>query len=305
MDPLTGGLIAGSIATSAGQSVAAGIGNKKRIEAAERAATVANQRNIENWNRQNQYNDPSAAMARLKAAGLNPNMVYGTGSATGGTAGSVGGASAPVPNIQDIPVNMPNALGILSQHQNIQKAEAQTALTWGQLGVQALTIQSKELSIEQQKLYNEILEVTGMEIAKADLKGKTTGIAKDEKSIELMEQQKANAQKMIEKMDQEIARSKQDVKSQQVANALTSVKTKIEQKYLTRWEVTGVDPKSDQFFRIMAEVFMRAVEGNTTNGKNPPVTMKQVNEMFPGQIKDLSKEQLQILNELINAQYKN
>lgn len=39
------------------------------------------------WNRQNEYNDPSAQMERLKAAGLNPHMVYGNG-AVGNSAGS-------------------------------------------------------------------------------------------------------------------------------------------------------------------------------------------------------------------------
>lgn len=40
------------------------------------------QRNLEQWNRENQYNTPSAQMERLHAAGLNPNLVYGNGSGT-------------------------------------------------------------------------------------------------------------------------------------------------------------------------------------------------------------------------------
>lgn len=38
------------------------------------------------WNRSNEYNNPSSQMARLKAAGLNPNLVYGSGSVVGNTA---------------------------------------------------------------------------------------------------------------------------------------------------------------------------------------------------------------------------
>lgn len=34
---------------------------------------------LADWNQQNEYNSPAAQMARLKAAGLNPNLVYGTG----------------------------------------------------------------------------------------------------------------------------------------------------------------------------------------------------------------------------------
>lgn len=40
------------------------------------------QRNLAQWQRENAYNDPAAQMQRLQAAGLNPNLVYGNGSAT-------------------------------------------------------------------------------------------------------------------------------------------------------------------------------------------------------------------------------
>ncbi len=37
-----------------------------------------NKRQIEFWNMQNQYNHPSSQMARLREAGLNPNLIYGS-----------------------------------------------------------------------------------------------------------------------------------------------------------------------------------------------------------------------------------
>ena len=36
-------------------------------------------KNLEQWNRANEYNLPVNQMARLKQAGLNPNLVYGSG----------------------------------------------------------------------------------------------------------------------------------------------------------------------------------------------------------------------------------
>lgn len=56
----------------------------------KRQTDKANAWNLEMWNLQNQYNDPSAQMARLKAAGLNPNLMYGKG--TPGIAPSPQGA---------------------------------------------------------------------------------------------------------------------------------------------------------------------------------------------------------------------
>lgn len=43
---------------------------------------LQNQMNIDQWNRENQYNSPTAQMQRLSAAGLNPNLVYGNGATT-------------------------------------------------------------------------------------------------------------------------------------------------------------------------------------------------------------------------------
>lgn len=52
------------------------------------ASDYAHSQNLAMWNLQNAYNDPSAQMLRLKAAGLNPNLVYGGGNVSGNTAGS-------------------------------------------------------------------------------------------------------------------------------------------------------------------------------------------------------------------------
>lgn len=43
---------------------------------------------LEQWNRENQYNTPAAQKERLTAAGLNPNLVYGSGQAVTTSANS-------------------------------------------------------------------------------------------------------------------------------------------------------------------------------------------------------------------------
>jgi len=65
------------------------------INAAKAESELAYQRSVEMWNQQNLYNSPQAQMARFTAAGLNPNLIYGQGSA--------GNASSP-PQYQ--PANM-------------------------------------------------------------------------------------------------------------------------------------------------------------------------------------------------------
>ena len=39
-------------------------------------AKYSYEKNLEQWNRENEYNSPSAQMARYRAAGLNPNLIY-------------------------------------------------------------------------------------------------------------------------------------------------------------------------------------------------------------------------------------
>lgn len=73
---------------SAGINTAMGVASNLWQSAENRKAW---NKNLEYWNLQNSYNAPAAQVARLKAAGLNPNLVYGNGSAEL-TAQSVAGA---------------------------------------------------------------------------------------------------------------------------------------------------------------------------------------------------------------------
>lgn len=88
------------------------------------AASLANQRDIENWNRQNEYNSPAAQRARLEAAGINPSIL-------GASGGSSGNATSPppskVPGIVGVPgaLNAVNIPGILDQYQDFRLRQAQ------------------------------------------------------------------------------------------------------------------------------------------------------------------------------------
>lgn len=53
--------------------------NKKTREWNEKQYDKQRQHSLMDWEMQNAYNSPEQQMARLKAAGLNPNLVYGNG----------------------------------------------------------------------------------------------------------------------------------------------------------------------------------------------------------------------------------
>lgn len=68
--PIVGGIF---------NAVQTSIQNKKTREWQEKMYGVQRNDALSDWRMQNQYNSPEAQMARLKAAGLNPNLVYGNG----------------------------------------------------------------------------------------------------------------------------------------------------------------------------------------------------------------------------------
>lgn len=89
-----GSSLIGSISGAIGQNKLV----NKQIEAQKREnqlnreynlmlARQQNQWNLEQWERENYYNSPISQMARLRAAGLNPDLMYGQGT-TGNSAGS-------------------------------------------------------------------------------------------------------------------------------------------------------------------------------------------------------------------------
>ena len=88
------GSLLGGLGSSAMNNKAVQDTNKANMEIAKYQAQwqqqeneKAYQRSLNMWNLQNEYNSPTQQMARIRAAGLNPNLVYGNGVA-GNSSGS-------------------------------------------------------------------------------------------------------------------------------------------------------------------------------------------------------------------------
>ena len=88
-----------------------------------------NRQNKKNWEKQNEYNAPEAQMARYRAAGLNPNLIYSSGSASAGNAASLPPYQTQHITTQDV-LNAAQAVqNLRTMSANIRKAnsEAQAA----------------------------------------------------------------------------------------------------------------------------------------------------------------------------------
>ena len=87
------------------------------------------------WQERNEYNDPSAQMERLKAAGLNPNLVYSSGQVTGNTVGQSPEYSKTegVYNYKPMDYSLGDAVNtyqnVRQQTANIDNIQEQTAMT--------------------------------------------------------------------------------------------------------------------------------------------------------------------------------
>lgn len=94
-------LVAGGLISGIGSLLGGilGIGAQSSANSANmELAKYAFDRNYQMWQEENAYNSPAQQMERLRAAGLNPNLVYGSGSVAGNTSGSTPKFNAPTMN---------------------------------------------------------------------------------------------------------------------------------------------------------------------------------------------------------------
>lgn len=106
-----------ALATAAGGLAAAG------INAASNA--YSNRQNQRNWELQNQYNTPAAQLERYRAAGLNPNLIYGNGQSSSGNADAIAPYTPTKVSTNDL-VQMANVVAqIRNFDANARKANAE------------------------------------------------------------------------------------------------------------------------------------------------------------------------------------
>lgn len=112
------------------------------ISANKALAEYEHQKNMELWDKNNQFNSPEAQMSRLKEAGLNPNMVYGQG--------AVGNASSPIPKYNAPRVDYgykpsTNLPAVIGAYQDVQMKSAQIDMVRTQQMTQMIDSISKSL----------------------------------------------------------------------------------------------------------------------------------------------------------------
>jgi hypothetical protein len=125
---------------------------------------------LQNWNRENEYNDPKQQMQRLREAGLNPNLVYGNGAEN--TAGAIGGgqlhdASQPAPVLGTQSTSMVGQIGnnLFDDYLSTKRITMQNDIARQQIRVQqaneqliAARTMSEAENIRNRKFRNDLQE---------------------------------------------------------------------------------------------------------------------------------------------------
>lgn len=124
-------------------------------------AKMQNQWNLAQWQRENEYNSPSAQKARLEAAGLNPDLMYGSGGVMNTAASSPQMTSgAPAESVDWTSLGRKKTIGeAVMDSLMMRQAEANIRKTNAEAGIQEsdLSVRDKlnEIGIEVAKNTNE------------------------------------------------------------------------------------------------------------------------------------------------------
>ena len=186
-------------------------------------AEKQNQWNIEQWQRNNDYNAPSAVMSRLRSAGINPHMYYSRGNAMGGVSTSspemTSGSPAEAVDTsgmlgqrtfgQSVQMAMDKAVQVAS----IRKMNADTRLTEQKADTEKYNTDIFESDAAFRNALNgSQLNLNGMEI---QLKGSMNNLT--EQQVGFIRYQCAEIDKKMEQIDQqnEMMRAEIDLMTEQ------------------------------------------------------------------------------------------
>lgn len=145
--------------------------NDQQYSYNKQLSELAYKQNIQAWNMQNMYNSPAAQMQRLRAAGLNPNLLYGNGEAATGLAGDApqlqyGSYNPKVPAFGDALTNGINA-ALSSQQANAMSLNAEANMLRASADAAYKTKQTdwydtiQDSLMEQRNFQNIYLQIQG------------------------------------------------------------------------------------------------------------------------------------------------
>ena len=172
-------------------------------------------RDLEMWHMNNKYNDPKQQMARLREAGLNPHLVYGSGQVAGNTSGTMPKYQAVRPEAKVVPSQLPDTLhqyidlkhknnqaDLVKEQQNLTESKKATEIIiQGLLGKKATGE-----SLQNQIRSNQALYSGDMQKALVDKTVNSASLTGQQFDTEKNKTKIADYEKQIKKVERDLIR---------------------------------------------------------------------------------------------------
>lgn len=258
--------ILGAVGAPVGASINAissAVQNKRSRRFSEHMYGVQRRDALADWRMQNEYNSPTMQMARLKQAGLNPNLVYGKGA----TQESAPIRSADFKNPTVFPIQPGEAIsGGLSQYMEVKRQRILNDNLLQQRKNMEQDLYLKSLQAAQtasrtalnQFQLNQANRLADTAVKQAELNLRSGEVQMDIAQDRNLREAAFNA-KTLEEMAERIlgykyTRAKTDAERQQIEQATEKLRaeTRISNKHAQLWE-QGVNPNDPIWMKILAE----------------------------------------------------
>lgn len=203
---------------------------------------LTNRANQRRFRENRRYNEPKYQMERLKAAGLNPNLVYGQGA---------NNVSSPPPQNES---KTPDLGSAMAQYQNIKNA----------MKNELVLDQKYKNSVQELELKKMALEHRNFDLDKkkslldSDLSfaSNRVGIQK----LDMINKEIFNSN-LDAKMKSEILGALERAKNNRANTNLTDIKTDIQQELYDRWYSKGINPNDSLASRKILELIDALFDG--------------------------------------------
>ena len=244
-----------ALGTALGDSVIGLLGNHFQNQANQQLAQqqanwnrenqeAQNAFNLEMWHRANQYNSPIEQMARFKEAGLNPNLIYGKGTA---------GNTTPLQSADIKPYDRAEARSVtdglqtFGKYHQFNQLQAQTDNTKAGTDVQlqqAALIANKNLDQIRRNNLGMATYNSDVQKAQANAELATANARRAGVDANVWE---ATEQTRIDRIKQDYENAKKDGDIKEQIKSMNDFEIELNKKGLTK--------QDSKFWRMMAQVF--------------------------------------------------
>lgn len=239
-------------------------------------SNIAYDRQMEILKYQNEYNSPLAQMERYKNAGLNPNLIYGSGSAS---AGNMSYTPEYKPALKQYNLGLQESINTYSQLKSLdntlQDSSTNRMLTNIQAGKvlnETITETAKQNNLDAQTAKTYVEKDNAYELGKYISQVQEANLAQMFENTKLLSQKIESEKQSRLESQQKIVESKQNVKvkGQQFKNLKEDYKikgqTQVQNANKIRYSEYGLDDSN--MWSSMGKTILKNVIDPVTNGIN-------------------------------------